>query len=115
MEITIYKRKNVKLKFVQYGLAFPFFRLEVPNVSFCYSNPITCVNKALDKLEQREMSRKNNTGFWMGDRELSDLKRATRETIISFLASEASLVDNCDSAVKMDRERLHNKARGLWK
>jgi len=125
MEITLYKRNKVSFKFVQYGLALPFFRLEVPNISFCYGNPLTCIKKALDKLEKHEIENLNETGFWMNEKELLNLKNSVRETIKSFLAAEAPLlrdfnneeeevIYHCENAIKMDRERLHKKARELW-
>lgn len=59
MEITLYKRNKVSFKFVQYGLALPFFRLEVPNISFCYNNPLKCIKEALNELERHEIENSN--------------------------------------------------------
>ena len=54
MEILLYKKGHTSLEIVQYGWALPFFRLKVPNISFCYGNPLRCVAEALKVLEIHE-------------------------------------------------------------
>ena len=50
MVITLYKKKHVTLQAVFNKESIFFFRLQVPNISYNYRNPLTCVRLALDDL-----------------------------------------------------------------
>lgn len=57
MQLNLYKNGHVKFQLCAFKESsyVPFFRLQVPNRSYNYSNPFTCIKLALKDLAQFEI------------------------------------------------------------
>lgn len=124
MNINLYRNKHTRFSMVFNRWELPFFQLIVPNITYNYNNPITCIKKALLDLERheldetshelrkeissykhalKEMNKERSSKFiYIDFDEFCSIKSALANPVISFLKSYAPMLDDFEN--KEERE-----------
>jgi hypothetical protein len=133
--IGLCNSNHVNLEIILSIKAFPFFRLSVPNKTYCYGL-IECIKLALKDLAMHEMDETKeeclkelaalrkitNDGAYISYLELEKIKQFSREPVKVFLNSYAplsvpesliSINKPINGYVKIERARLHDLASKL--